>query len=240
MSKQGKTTATPPKATEKTNEADAIAEALGQATETTTPPAPPTPPVAKGGETEVTDAEQLVAQMPDSPLKAKLLDEIKKLKSHASAGLAQEAAKTKAKAWTEFDNELKVKLGGDGKTPGMFDELAKKHGVQLVNRRIVITFPEGKPKYSNAPASGNTNGTRSGTGFKNGGKVELDLADGSPVQHFESRHAAAKALSLQYEGRRDADQVFLEPLTLGEKKELPYKFTVEKSDGTIRIRKVAK
>jgi hypothetical protein len=249
MSKQGKATTitTPPAKQNVLDQADAIAEALGQTdTAPATPPAPtataPTPTVAtptpeselpKAGETEVSDSEALVNQVADPALRAKLLEQIKKLEAHASTSLAQEAAKQKAKAWTEFDNDLKAKLSS------LFDELAKKHSVKLVNRRVVITFPEGKPKYSNAPSSGNGTGTtRTGKGFQNGGKVELDMGNGA-IQHYTSRHDAAKSLGLQYEGRRDATQVFTEPLELGTKKALGYKFSVEKVENVFHITKIA-
>jgi len=249
MSKQGKATTitTLPAKQNVLDQAAAIAEALGQTdTAPATPPAPtataPTPTVAtptpeselpKAGETEVSDSEALVNQVADPALRAKLLEQIKKLEAHASTSLAQEAAKQKAKAWTEFDNDLKAKL------PSLFDELAKKHSVKLVNRRVVITFPEGKPKYSNAPSSGNGTGTtRIGKGFQNGGKVELDMGDGA-IQHYTSRHDAAKSLGLQYEGRRDATQVFTEPLELGTKKALGYQFSVEKVENVFHITKIA-
>jgi len=241
MSKQGKATTitTPPAKQNVLDQADAIAEALGQTdTAPATPPAPtataPTPTEPpKANETEVSDSEALVNQVADPALRAKLLEQIKKLEAHASTSLAQEAAKQKAKAWTEFDNDLKTKLSS------LFDELAKKHSVKLVNRRVVITFPEGKPKYSNAPSSGNGTGTtRTGKGFQNGGKVELDMGDGA-IQHYTSRHDAAKSLGLQYEGRRDATQVFTEPLELGTKKALGYQFSVEKVENVFHITKIA-
>jgi len=173
------------------------------------------PEVGKVGETD--ELSQLVASL--SPeLQEKAMAQIAKLK-------AQTERSEHAKAFVAFDNALKDEL--EGLIP-FIASLAEAHGVNLQGRRITITYPAegGKPAYTNAPkgkGGGGGNGSREGTGFTSHGKVLYE------DKEHNSLHALALTLGLQYEGRRTAFQVFEEPLELGTKNPLPYKFSVNRN-----------
>lgn len=167
---------------------------------------------------------EAIKAMPDGDARNKALARFARLKE-------QDDKSTQAKRFIDFDNELKEAL------PKWLAEMAKKHNVSLVGRKVTIAFPkEGDPRHTNTPLgsrAGNSGGGN-GKGFATHGKA---LYEG--VEH-NSLHALADHLNLQYEGRRTAFQVFEEPLEKGTKAELPYKFTVTKGeDSRLRVEKVA-
>jgi len=166
---------------------------------------------------------EAIKAMADGDARNKALARFARLKE-------QDDRSTQAKRFLDFDNELKEAL------PKWLAEMARKHNVSLVGRKVTIAFPkEGDPRHTNTPLgsrAGNSGGN--GKGFTTHGKA---LYEG--VEH-NSLHALADHLNLQYEGRRTAFQVFEEPLEKGTKAELPYKFTVVKGeDSRLHVEKVA-
>jgi len=166
-----------------------------------------------------------IKSMKDGEAKEKALVRFGKLK-------AQDDKSGQAKRFAEFDGEVKTEL------PKWLSEMAKKHNVSLLGRKITIAFPTdgAEAKHTHTPIGSrnipNGGGSR---GFTTHGKAEYEGAE------HNSLHQLAEVLNLQYEGRRTAFQVFTEPLEKGTKAELPYKFTVEKQDnGKLLVTKVSK
>jgi len=165
---------------------------------------------------------EAIKAMPDGDAKTKALARFAKLKE-------QDDKSTQAKRFVDFDNELKEAL------PKWLAGMAKKHNVSLVGRKITIAFPrEGDPKHTHTPLGSRTgNSGGNGKGFTSHGKVVYEGME------YNSLHALADRMNLQYEGRRTAFQVFEEPLEKGTKAELPYKFTVTKGeDSRLHVEKV--
>jgi len=138
---------------------------------------------------EAETMDELLAKALDSiqdpELKAKAIEQIQKLKQQAEKNEAN-------KAFAAFDKEMKEFLGGSEDSKGYLAQLAEKHGVDLSNRRIVITFPEGKFDYSNGvKGKGGGNGSR--TGFPNSWKTELVKPNGNTME-FKSAASAADHL----------------------------------------------
>lgn len=158
---------------------------------------------------------EAIKSMKDGEAKEKALARFGKLK-------AQDDKSGQAKRFAEFDGEVKTEL------PKWLSEMAKKHNVSLLGRKITVAFPldGAEAKHTHTPIGsrnpGNSGGSR---GFSTHGKVEYEGAE------HQSLHKLAEVLNLQYEGRRTAFQVFTEPLEKDTKAELPYKFTVEEREG---------
>lgn len=168
---------------------------------------------------------EAIKSMKDGEGKEKALARFAKLK-------ATDDKSGQAKRFAEFDNEVRTEL------PKFLKEMATKHNVSLLGRKLVIAFPTdgADAKHTHTPigsrSAGNGGGAR---GFTTHGKVEHE-----GVEH-QSLHKLAEVLNLQYEGRRTAFQVFEEPLEKGTKAELPYKFTIEAREGkSLLVTKVDK
>jgi len=152
-----------------------------------------TPP-AEGGDPErdaLAEMEELAAKIPDEESRNKLLGEIRKWHTEASRS-------NQVKAWKAFDEELKTLL------PTVFTELATKHGVELVSRRITVTFPNGVFSHTNSVV-----GKGKGGG---GGSREMPSRWTGKAKEGEQTHdspnALALALGLKVTGHRDMIDVF--------------------------------
>lgn len=153
-------------------------------------------PEAKGGETEtlspLAEIEAIAKMIPDEVSRNKLLEQARKL-------YADSQRTVQVKAWKAFDDDLKTRL------PDLFTELSKKHGVELVNRRIVVTFPNGQFSHTNSVV---------GKGKGNGGKGSREMPTrwtGKAKigdQAHDSPNALALSLGLKVNGFRDMVDVF--------------------------------
>jgi hypothetical protein len=199
------------------------------------PPAPPvasanvaTPPkqetpvdtTPKGGETpkatpaetaiatikaSITDEKQqkmaidsitnIATAIPDPEMQGKAIETLLKL-------FQGEKESAEARKFVAFDNELKERL------PSLFEELSKKNGVDLSNRKITITFPEGKPSYVNCPKDAKSNGdSKRESSFPS----KWGKATGPDGTEHKSPSALAEVLGLQVTGHRDMVDVFENP-----------------------------
>ena len=196
-------------------EDEELAKALGLQQAPPKEPEPETPPVdnkpedpAKGGEKEgqtpeennvpadpeLAEIEKQVSLIPDPEIRQKTLEQLRKLYAEAHA------TKT-AKAWVGFDNDLKTEL------PAIFEKLAKKHNLELTNRRIVVTFPNGKFSHTNngLGKSGKTSGN-GGSGREAPVRWPGKASDGKA--QYDSPSAMATSLGLQVTGHSDMVAVF--------------------------------
>jgi len=218
--------------------AEAVAQALAEATDTVgavavaeaaeaTEAAEEAETIAEGANLSEEDKAILdaIKALPDGEAKQKALARFGKLK-------AQDDKSGQAKRFVEFDTELKVEL------PKFLTELAKKHNVSLVGRKITIAYPTDgtDAKHTHTPLSSRSGsgGGGNGKGFQTHGKVNYEGTE------HNSLHMLADVLNLQYEGRRTAFQVFEEPMEKDTKKPLPYKFSVTRQDdGKLLVEKLA-
>lgn len=154
----------------------------------------------------------------DSPAWQIINDQLVKLET-------EEKASENAKKRLAFDTELRaglmVLLAGE-------DGLVKKHGVDLSNRKIIISFPNGSTPaepfaYANEDINKKPKRNGGGGGFKGGwlpdGK-KAKLIDGSSVTEEDSPSALAKKLGLQVTGHRDMPAVFTKPISAETKQEI--------------------
>ncbi len=204
---------TPPVASP--NEASQPKQPEGQASVDNTPKGGETPKAPSPAETaievvkaSITDAAQqkmaidsinnIATAIPDPEMQQKAIDTILKL-------FQGEKEAKEAKKFVAFDNELKEKL------PALFDELSKKHGVDLSNRKITITFPEGKPSYVNSPKDAKSSNGNGGGGNREGFPSGWGKATGPDGTEHKSPSELAKSLGLQVTGHRDMIDVFESP-----------------------------
>ena len=189
---------------------------------------PKVEPEAKAVETpkaevpkEANTLEEMVANLPQD-LREKALAEINKLR--------QEASRTQqAKAWVGFDTALKDEATG---LPKFIGDLATKHGVSLANRKITITYPDGKFSYTNAPKGSKGNGGGNGrSGFPAGWGKAVLIKDGKVVQTESSASKLADTLGLQIEGMRNMVDVYENPHAKDTKAELPKIYSVDAVKG---------
>lgn len=173
-------------------EAEALAKALGQ--------------TIKSEPTEKDTFEALIAQLPDSPLKTKLLAVSKKQQEEISRLEAEKAtlekSKTQSKAWDSFKEYFTKDL-----YPNVIQPKLKELGLDTTNKKLVITFPEGKV----------TDRAESGTGKARempalwGDGVSI-AEGGGKITHYGSPKKMAESLNLQVEGRKDMLEVFSNPI----------------------------
>ena len=189
-----------------------------------------TPEAQPEAEAELPAEDQAILDaikaLPDGEAKEKALLRFGKLK-------AQDDKSSQAKRFVEFDGAVKTQL------PTWLGELAKKHNVSLVGRKITIAYPSdgSEAKHSHTPVGSRGGGNGNRTGFTSHGEVEYEGKKHNSLHALADVDLPSKP-PLQYEGRRNAFQVFTEPLSKGEKKELPYKFSVTKQDnGTLLVEK---
>jgi hypothetical protein len=137
------------------------------------------------------EMEKIAEQITDPEQKKKLLEQIRKWH-------AESTRSNQVKAWKAFDDDLK------GTLPDIFKQMAAKHGVDLSNRQIRITFPNGVFSHTNSvvgKGKGGGNGSRQmptrWTGKAQAGE-----------QSHDSPNALALALGLKVTGCRDMVDVF--------------------------------
>lgn len=163
---------------------------------------------------EASTLEQMVANLPPE-LREKAQAELDKLVTQAERNKA-------TKQWVAFDGALKDEEKG---LPKFIGDLAREYGVDLTNRRITITYPDGNFAYTNSPK-----GSRGGNGRKgfpqSWGKAEL-VKDGKVVKTEPSPSKLAESLGLQIEGMRNMPDVFENPHERGTKAELPKIYSVD-------------
>lgn len=170
-------------------------------------PAPAAPVVQPEG--DVTKAmAKLVADLPDSELKTKMLEKLEKL-------IQQDLKTTEASRMTAFNAELKPAIGD------CITKIAEKYGIKLVGRKLVINFPDGKPNFSLAVEGKreHSGATREG-GFPAGHGNASFIVDGITTE-YKSASALAKHLGLQITGKRNMVDVFENPQVLDTKTDLP-------------------
>ena len=136
--------------------------------------------------------EALAAKIPDEESRNKLLAEIRKWHTEASRS-------NQVKAWKAFDEELKTLL------PTVFAGLATKHGVELVSRRITVTFPNGVFSHTNSVV-GKGKGGGGGSSREMPSRWTGKAKEGE--QQHDSPNALALALGLKVTGHRDMIDVF--------------------------------
>lgn len=169
-------------------------------------------------EAEIKSLDDLLKTLPEnSPIRA----EIEKLRTQAEKNVA-------SKQWTSFNEEL---ISEEIGLPKYLGDLAKKHGVDLTNRKIIVTFPDGKFSYTNSP-KGKGGGAGNGrSGFPTSwGKAEL-VKEGKVIQTEKSPSKLAEALNLQVEGMRDMTDVFENPKERSTKAELEKIYSVDAKRG---------
>ncbi len=160
-------------------------------------------------EGDVTKAmAKLVADLPDSELKTKMLEKLEKL-------IQQDLKTTEASRMTAFNAELKPAIGD------CITKIAEKYGIKLVGRKLVINFPDGKPNFSLAVEGKreHSGATREG-GFPAGHGKASFIVDGITTE-YKSASALAKHLGLQITGKRNMVDVFENPQVLDTKTDLP-------------------
>ena len=197
-----------------------IATATPPVKATTEPEA--TPPEAKA-ETEATPQvsvaeglRKLVNSMKtDDPVRKAVEDQLNKL-------IKEQETTELARARVQFDKELTEAL--EGILAGDSGLIAK-HGVDLSNRKIIITFPNGEETFSLSDVDKNTGrASKSGKSFgtswlpKDGSAILVN-GDGKEVK-YDSPSAVAKALGLRITGHRDMKHVFTKPISAETGKEL--------------------
>lgn len=167
------------------------------------------PPVTPAPEGDVTKAmAKLVADLPDSELKTKMLEKLEKL-------IQQDLKTTEASRMAAFNAELKPAIGD------CITKIAEKYGITLVGRKLVINFPDGKPNYTLATEGKreHSGATREG-GFPAGHGKASFIVDGITTE-YKSASALAKHLGLQITGKRNMVDVFENPQVLDTKTDLP-------------------
>lgn len=147
----------------------------------------------------IASINNIAAAIPDPEMQGKAIDTILKL-------FQGEKEAKEAKKFVAFDNELKEKL------PSLFEELSKKHGVDLSNRKIIITFPEGKPSYVNSPKDAKSSNGNGGGGNREGFPSGWGKATGPDGTEYKSPSALAETLGLKVQGHRDMVDVFENPV----------------------------
>lgn len=208
-----------------------------------TPPAPI--PQQEGGDNEPLAALAVAVEAPPKEdeqmtLLEKLVGQANltpELKAKVMKLVEQEKRSAEAITFSAFDKAMKDKEKG---IVQYLTDLAKAHKVDLSGRKISVVFPKageaGDPSYLNVPKGkgGGGSGNGTGKGFQSHGKV---VAEG---QEHSSLHAFCLANAIQYEGRRTAWEAVEDPLELGTKKALPFKYQVENNNGKIILTKVAR
>lgn len=142
---------------------------------------------------EATDIEavlrKMVAEMPDDDPRKELAEkEITRL-------YAEPTAAKQARGWAKFDEEFKAP------TEQLINELVEKYGLEAVNQRITITFPEGKAAYTRGLKGKNGGGGGGGSrdGFpKQWGKAVAGEGDGA--KEYSSPSKMAEKLSCKVNG----------------------------------------
>lgn len=193
---------------------------------TPTPPAPPAPPAPP-------QAEQIPEQKPQATLAnasvelRKVLETVPKdsvawqiINDQLVKLEAEEKTSENSKKRIGFDTDLRAGLmallaGEDG--------LIVKHGVDLSNRRIIISFPNDSTPaepfaYTNEDINKKTKRNGGGGGGFKGNWLEGDKKvqyheNGTCVSLHNSPSELAKKLGLRITGHRDMLQVFTKPIS---------------------------
>lgn len=166
--------------------------------------------------TPATSLEDMVAGL--SPeLRDAALEQIGKLRVQAEKNEAN-------KRYAQFDARIKDTENG---IDAWIKAVAKETGVDLSERKLTVSYPNGKFEYTNSAIGkkGEKNG-REGFPVTWGEATEVGK-NGKVIQTQSSPSKLANKMGLQVEGMRDMQDVFQNPRQLGSKAELPKNFRVE-------------
>ncbi|KKK65334.1 hypothetical protein LCGC14_2975180, partial [marine sediment metagenome] len=139
--------------------------------------------------------------------------------------LRVQAEKNEAnKRYAQFDARIKDTENG---IDAWIKAVAKETGVDLSERKLTVSYPNGKFDYTNSAIGkkGEKNG-REGFPSSWGEATEVGK-NGKVIQTQSSPSKLANKMGLQVEGMRDMQDVFQNPRQLGSKAELPKNFRVE-------------